>query len=146
MGRLHQTEQHLQHTLHKVNKQFNEMLQQHQSDLATLTDSLIQLGQRVDLLATDVATQMQQLTAMVHTLMTHAGIPQHSQAPPDAPVLELGARQLRRNGTGSRSPRRDGDHQVRASATTRHSCDNHATGNEDGIPDLPATFTFDAGV
>ena len=109
--------------------------------MAALADSLVQVGQRVDNLATDMSTQMQNMTEMLHTLMAHVGItPQlHVQIPaaisqpalqptvnPEASVFEHGSRQLHRHGTGSRSPRRD-----------------HEEPTLDGIPDLPPSFSFD---
>ena len=74
INRLHQMEQHMHHTFHQVNKQFIDMQQQHASDMAALADSLVQVDQRVDNLATDMSTQMQNMTAMLHTLMAHVGI------------------------------------------------------------------------
>ena len=115
------------------------MQRQHEQDIADLTDSLVQVGQRVDSLATDVTNQMQNMTSMLHTLMLHVGItPQfHFQTTGSQPhlpaastsepvVFEFGSRQLHRQGTGSRSPRRD--------------CEETAL---DEIPDLPPNFSFD---
>ena len=144
----------MKHTLHDVKSKFNEMQQQHQNDITVLTNSLVQLGQRVDVLATDVASQLQQLTSMVHTLMTHSGIPhqsqQLSQNPPQltlaatsgTQLFDFGTRQLHRNGSGSRSPRRDCENDaVSAGPPEQLLGINHPT--QDGIPDLPASFSFD---
>ena len=115
------------------------MQRQHEQDIADLTDSLAHVGQRVDSLATDVTNQMHNLTSMLHTLMLHVGITpqlefQQTGSQPERPsasisepaVIEFGSRQLHRQGTGSRSPRRDGEETAL-----------------DGIPDLPLNFSFD---
>ena len=51
-------EQHTNHTFQSINKQFYEMWQQHDPDLAVFTDSLVQVGQRVDNRATEVTNQI----------------------------------------------------------------------------------------
>ena len=112
------------------------MQEQHQHDMAILTESLVQVGQRVDTLATDVAGQIQTLITMMHMLMAHVGItplvqvqasaiPQPAFQPSFTTTVET---PVHRNGSGSRSPRRDGED----------------LGHSDGIPDLPATFSFEA--
>ncbi len=58
-----------------------------------------------------------------------------------ASVFEFGSRQLRRTGTGSRSPRRDGDDTTIDVASQVGT--NNILQGADGIPDLPPTFTFD---
>ena len=145
MDRLQQMEQHMHHTFHNVNQQFKDMQQRHDSDLAVLTDSLVQVGQRVDSLAADVTHQIQHLTTMVQALMTHNGAP----LPPSQPLsphttthteptgFVFGSRQLHRNGTGSRSPRRDAEDE-NPSHNNAHCTD------DDGIPQLAADFTFDS--
>ena len=128
-------EQHMYYTFHHVNKRFSDMQQQHDSDMATLADSVVQVGQRVDTLATDMSRQMQNVTTMLHTLMAHVGIapqlqfqtPAAAAHPAHPPPFQLGSRHLHRQGTGSRSPRRDGED----------------FGHNDGIPDLPPTFSFE---
>ena len=124
--------------------------------MAALADSLLQVGQRVDTLATDmsnqmqnVAKQMQHLTTMIHTLMTHGGMDPQAPAsllaasqqtfqptlPQTAqqPLFQFGTRQLRRGGTGSRSPRREGDDVT----------NNSDAVGLDGIPVLPTDFSFE---
>ena len=143
MDRLHQMEQHMHHTFHNVNQQFTEMRLQHDRDLTALTDSLIQMGHRVDNLATDVTSQIQHLTAMVQALMAHNGTPQptfqpvfqSSPAPAEPSAFNVGTRELRRNGTGSRSPRRDAEDENPVHGNA------HPT-DDDGIPRLPADFSF----
>lgn len=157
MTRLFQMEQHMHHTFHQVHKRFGDMQQQHDQDMAALADSLVQVCQRVDSLATDmstqmqnIATQMQQQTTLIHALMAHVGMepqtstslpavsqqafpPTHPQLAPQT-VFQFGNRQLRRGGTGSRSPRREGDHLT----------NNTDEVGLDGIPVLPTDFSFDA--
>ena len=117
--------------------------------MATLADSLIVMGSRLNEIATDIPAQIQHLTTMVQALLAQSGtrvqVPQqphqqHKQLQPHMffqsnptiaigePAFTFGSRQLRRNGTGSRSPRRDGDPGF----------------DGDGIPELPANFTFDS--
>ena len=120
------------------------MRQQHNNDLTVLTDSLVQVGQRMDNLANDVTNQIQHLTTMVQALMTHNGTPspsaqplfQHTTTHTEPTGFIFGSRHLRRIGTGSRSPRRDAEDE-----NTLHS-NAHAT-DDDGIPQLAADFTFE---
>lgn len=143
MDRLHEMEQHMHDTFHNVHRQFKEMQHQHDNDLAALTDSFIQMGHRVDSLASDVTSQIQHLTSMVQALMTQNGTPLPASQPvfqPTPPPTEstgfiFGARQLRRNGSGSRSPRRDADEED-------HVYNNTHPVSDDGIPQLPADFSF----
>ena len=136
-------EQHMHHTFHNVNQRFDDMRQQHDKDLAALTDSLIQMGHRMDKLATDVTNQIQHLTTMVQALMTQHGTPFPTAQPMFQPTsahteptgFSFGTRPLRRNGTGSRSPRRDAEDENPAHSNA------HLT-DDDGIPALPAGFSF----
>ena len=146
----------MNYTFNFVNNQFIEMRQQQESDMAALTDSQVQVGQFENNLAFDVTSQMQHLTTMVQSIMAHFGSPQQpprlGQPQPQlfqpispltvgASVFDFGTRQLRRSGTGSRSPRREGD-DVNHAITVQHGYNSTHLGN-DGIPDLPSTFTFD---
>ena len=85
-------ELHMKHTFHEIDHQFEHLQKETQNNLASLADSLVNVGGRLDSLATDVTSHIQhqqtqlnmqyerqqrdniELKPMLHAVMAQIGI------------------------------------------------------------------------